>query len=252
MISDDLLAAYCDGETNPEESAEVEAALDRDPVLVDRLDAMMRVRDAVQEAYRPILEGEVAQGTIDLVRARLADPSPNVVAFRPRAAAPPAARWMWPSAIAAALVAGVIGGVQLGHLGGAAPWAPTADGALGGALAAGLERTASGESRVVEGGVLKVSLSFASADGGACRQFEIAGKKQTVEGLACRKDGSWTLRALTTAPTLASGDFQAAAGPGEDLVSRMADSLIVGAPFDQTEERRRIKAGWVSSEVPAR
>lgn len=236
MIEPDLLSAYCDGETSPEDTARIEAAMESDPALVARIEAMMAVRARVADAYAGVLDTAPDSRTEDLIRSRLSEPASNVVSFTPRAQAP----WrqaLWPSAVAAALVAGLFGGVQLDR-------PATGPGAVDSALAQVLDRAQSGQASPVGGGTMRVSLSFASREGGPCRQFTLERDGEVLNGLACKSGDAWRMRASTIEAGRSGADYQTAAGGGADLVSQMADGLIEGDAFDQAEEQRRIRSGW--------
>ncbi len=236
MIEKDLLSAYCDGETSPEDTARIESAMEHDPDLVARIEAMMAVRSEVAEAYAGVLDAAPPARTVDLIRDRLSQPQSKIVAFRPRASQP-WRRALWPSAVAAALVAGVIGGIGLDR--------PSLNpGGVGETLAVALDRSRSGLPTSVDGGVVKVSLSFVAQDGAPCRQFSLSRDGEVLNGLACKSGGAWRLRASTLEAGPVGVDFQTAAGGGQDLVSRMADGLIKGEPLDQAEEQQRIRSGW--------
>ena len=236
MIESDLLSAYCDGETSPEDTARIEAAMEADTALVARIDAMMAVRARVADAYAGVLDAATDPRTAEMVRERLSRSPSNVVSFTPRSQAS-WRRALWPSAVAAALVAGVFGGAQIDR-------PSPAPGLVGKGLAQVLDSTRSGQASTVDGAVMRVSLSFASRDGAPCRQFTLERNGELLSGLACKSDGDWRMRASTIEAGQTGGDYRTAAGGGEDLVSRMADGLIAGEAFDQAEEQRRIRSGW--------
>eukprot|EP00903_Cladosiphon_okamuranus_P000903 g901.t1 len=54
-VSDETLTAYLDGELSAEEQRQVEAALENDPALVDRLEALAVPVDKVREAFDTLL-----------------------------------------------------------------------------------------------------------------------------------------------------------------------------------------------------
>ena len=248
MIEPQLLEAYCDGEASEADVRRIEAEMAGNPDLVAEVDRLFAQRAAVRAAYDDVLAAPVPDRTVDLIRARLsaapasaaAATADNVVAF-PARGAPARGRlqqlW-WPAAIAASLVVGVFGGQRL------APQAPVRPDAAPAALAAALDQTPSGQARTVGAERFQVSLSFADHRGDPCRQFVLQGSARNLSGLACRRADGWRLQALIAGPATHGADFQTAAGPGEDAVSRIADGLIAGEPFDQAEEARRIARRW--------
>jgi len=247
MIGQEDLSAYLDGEATVERTREIEAALEADPQLRARLDRLQHTDLNVTAAMDSLLERPVPDRLADAVRAKIAahEPKPtnDNVALTPRAGWRD--RAVWPSAIAAALVAGVM----LGHfapLGRAQPgdWTIPAGASApqaGQAMAAALGDARSGAHvTLASGHTLTPVMTFASQDGGLCRQFDLAGAGARQSGVACRSDGkAWRLVALTpAAPALSSagGGYQTAAGPGEDPVSALAGKLIKGEPMDATAE----------------
>jgi hypothetical protein len=86
-------------------------------------------------------------------------------------------------------------------------------------------------------------MTFASRDGGLCRQFGLDGPGGREAGLACRTDGkAWRLAAMAAgAPAASAGGYRTAAGPGDDAVSAMADRLIQGEPMDAAAEAAALR-----------
>jgi len=251
MIGQDDLSAYLDGEATPERTREIEAALEADPQLRARLDRLQRTDLNVAAAMDGLLENPVPDRLADAVRAALAGHQPrplNDNAAGPRAQAGWRPRALWSSAVAAALVAGVM----LGHFapfgsgqagdwttpsGAAAPEAgPSMAAALGGAGGGAHVALASGRT-------LTPVMTFAARDGSLCRQFDLAGAAGRQSGLACRSDGkAWRLVALiTAAPAAPAGGYRTAAGPGEDPVSALAGKLIKGEPMDAVTETAALR-----------
>jgi hypothetical protein len=261
MIRDEDLAIYLDGETDPERTRAIEAALTTDPALRARLDRLQRSDHDVKAAFDTLLERPVPDRLLQSVRAAAAaQASPprtaEVVALAPRRR--PAARWAWPASIAAALVGGVLVGNLVGPVAAdrSADWLPAGSGApqAGAALAAGLSSSPSGIAfRLPKGRQATAVLTFASQAGALCRQFDIAGAGAAQRGLACRSgaDG-WRLVALTTSAHGAGGDYKTAAGPGSDPVSALADRLIAGEPMDAAQEAAALKAPAARSGTQAR
>jgi hypothetical protein len=261
MIDQALLQAYADGECSEADSARVEAALETDADAVARLEALMGLRGRLREAFEPVLSEPVADRTVELIRSRLSVaaspgavlPPSNIAVFKPRAR-PAAAnqRWAWPAAMAACLAAGVLGGVQIS--GPSTALVALSDGqpTAGAELAQILDLAPSGESRADGAAKVKVMLSFAAADGAACRQFSRTQGREAMLGLACKEGRRWRMRAMAAQTASGSGDYQTVSGAGDDLVSQMADRMIVGQAFDADQERRQIAAGWVRNGTPAR
>jgi hypothetical protein len=261
MIGDEDLAVYLDGETDPERTRAIEAALSADPALRARLDGLRRGDRDVKAAFDALLESPVPDRLLQSVRAAAAAHEPaartaEVIALRPRRQ--PAAPWAWPASIAAALVGGVLVGTLVGPVVAerGADWRPAGSGApqAGAALAAGLSSSPSGVAfRLPRDRRATPALTFASQSGALCRQFDIVGVGASQRGLACRSgNDAWRLVALTSADHGAGGDYRTAAGPGDDPVSALADRLIKGEPMDAAQEAAALKAPVARSGTPVR
>ena len=246
MITQDQLSAYLDGEVTASEARDIEVALEADTELRARLDQLRGGDLAVKAAMDRLLERPVPDALAQAVRAAMTarEPRPlndNAAALRPRATL--ARQALWPSAIAAALV----GGVMLGHLtplagAGTADWTSQAGSGApqaGQAMAAALGGATSGAHVILASGrTMTPIMTFTSQDGSLCRQFDVVGAEGIESGLACRADRSaWRLVALTKAgPAASDGGYRTASGPGGDAVSAMADRLIKGEPMDAAAE----------------
>ncbi|HEX3954935.1 MAG TPA: hypothetical protein VHW90_15255 [Stellaceae bacterium] len=117
--SDEALVAYLDGELDSAERGHVEAWLDADPTVRDRLVALARSADLIRSAYADIVNEPVPDRLIAAARgetggAVVAEPpeAEILVLKRPaRFAAPlPQRRWQIGVAAAAALVGVMFGG----------------------------------------------------------------------------------------------------------------------------------------------
>jgi anti-sigma factor RsiW len=114
--SDEALIAYLDGELDPAEQRHVEAWLDADPEVRDRMSALTRSADLVRDAYADIVDEPVPERLLAAARGATAATAPlpqaEVVVLPPRRAAKPAlgrSRYIGLAA-AAALFGLVIGG----------------------------------------------------------------------------------------------------------------------------------------------
>lgn len=244
MITDEELMSFVDGEANPELIDLIEAQLEIDPDLRLRLDQMSGVTALVREAFAPVLDRPVpehlAQKVEALVRAaEQPAPGARIIQFptsriRPRS-------WAVPSAIAAALVMGVLLGRTGLPMTSQADWLtePGRESPVAGKpIAIALSRTPSGQSRALsEGRQIIPMISFKTAQGDLCRQFRFIGPQDTHSGVACRgEQGQWRLVALTVGESLQGNGYETAAGPGEDPVSMMVDRMIAGEPLDAKAE----------------
>jgi negative regulator of sigma E activity len=251
VITQEQLSAYLDGETTATEAQAIEAALEADAALRARLDRLQHNDLEVRAAMDSLLERPVPDRLAETIRASMAARTPQPL--NDNAASPTprrgwAARAIWPSAIAAALVGGVMIG-QLAPVGGLrsgeADWT-SASGApqAGRTMALALSTATSGAHVTLAANrTMTPVMTFASRDGGLCRQFEVSGAAGGQNGLACRDAGKpWRLVALVAAPKASDGGYRTAGGPGGDAVSSVADRLIQGEPMDAAAEAAALRS----------
>src|SRR5690349_7160915 len=111
--SDEALVAYLDGELDPAERRHVEAWLDADPAVRDRLSALAQSADLVRSAYLDIVNEPVPERLLAAARSESAVPGPSesaeIVALAPRrTAGPRPGRRQWISLAAVAALFGLI------------------------------------------------------------------------------------------------------------------------------------------------
>jgi anti-sigma factor RsiW len=119
--SDEALIAYLDGELDPAEQRHVEAWLDADPAIRDRLAALATSADLVRSAYADIVDEPVPERLLKAARSEASVPGitregeafeAEIHVLRPRPVAGPAPgrRWYTGLAAAAGLFGMMIGG----------------------------------------------------------------------------------------------------------------------------------------------
>ena len=179
-ITDEMIAAYADGELSGDALAEVEAAIAADPALARKVEADRALKAQLGTHFAPVLEQEVPDRlTAMLGGAAEAGPEAEVVSFarerEKRGLLPSVRRWgiyVGP-AMAAAVVAAV---VLLPAGGGTDPIA--VDGMAGPQLAAALDGQLAGEQ-----GDTTILLSFEQSSGSYCRVY----RSDNSGGIACRE-----------------------------------------------------------------
>ena len=91
--SDEALVAYLDGELDPAEQRHVEAWLDADPAVRDRLSALAQSADLVRSAYADIVNEPVPERLLAAARGESTVSGPSasaeILALAPRRAARP-------------------------------------------------------------------------------------------------------------------------------------------------------------------
>lgn len=222
-IEDTMLMAYADGELDAETAARVEAALEQDEALAERLGSFLSTRNMLKAAYDP--PPPVSPQLEAAVRA-MAAPAPQVMSLSAR-------RAVWrPMALAASLALAV--GLGAGWFVAAPGRAPGPQLALAqgaGAVLASLP--AGGSADLPDGQSLAIIASFMGADGTLCREVTQEGSAGSVLAVACKAEAGWELRfALATG---SGGDIYRPASAPEALDAWLA-ATGAGAPLDPKTE----------------
>ena len=241
-FSDEMLSAYLDGEADEALSARIEQAAGENEELAMRLERMAAGDGALRDAADALLGPTPPR----LLAAVEAPAGAEVIELRPRARRP-APSFNWAQLAAAGVSALIIGGVAGSMLkpggqplvGGTGP-----DLAVNAQLARALSTARSGEPAEVDGGIVRVALSFRAADGRLCRQFDLAGQGDAASGLACKGAKDWRIEGWVKRPPSATG-YQMAAGPEDSPINAVADKLGVAETLDASGETRAMKDGWV-------
>ncbi|HTQ00095.1 MAG TPA: hypothetical protein VMN56_12265, partial [Casimicrobiaceae bacterium] len=189
QITEDTLMRYADGELEPADRAEVEAAIRADAALGRRVEAFRAQRARLAKAFAPVLNEPVP----DRLRQILEPPSAQVTDLAVRRESKRLAErvraWSWPEvgAIAAALVLGVVIAQQVGREDGEAfhtgPNGVVASRAVSRALSEQLASTQPADAAV------RVGLTFENQAGDFCRTF--VQRAGDLNGIACRRDDEW-------------------------------------------------------------
>lgn len=262
LSDDELLSAYVDGALSDERCTALQSRLERDPELALRLAGLRLADDAVRHLYPAAIDEPLPPAVAELLSTARDSGGPSeVIEFAARRAgrtgtstgdsgAFTRSRW---AALAAgvALAIGIGLGLQLapadtepGAVQLAAVTAVPADSALHDAL----ERTPSLSARAIASEVsVTPELSFRAIDGEYCRQITFEGNGTAAEALACRRNGSWQIDAVSATVTPArpagGGEFRLARRPGS-AIEAVIDERIDGDPLDPAREQALIGSGW--------
>jgi len=223
-ITDEMLAAYVDGELSESERLTVDSAVAGDPALQARLEKHRRLRARMGGAFAGVLEEPVPQQLLEAAR-----PS-NVVSLAGRRRPSPLP-WM---AMAASLAVGVIAGSSIPRF--QQPMIGS-DLMAHGQLATALEKQLA--SNPGKDDAVRVGLTFRSADG-YCRTFS----EKALAGLACREDSGWKVRMAVAQKAGPAGDYRTAASETPPQVLEAAQDLMVGEPLDAKAEAAARAKGW--------
>lgn len=229
-FSDQIIVAYVDGELDPQWVAELEAAMEADPILADRVARHMDLRIAAGGAFGAVLDEPVPERL--LAAAGVEGPAKVV---RPRFGGVRGFGLPQWAAMAACLVAGVVAGRLLMDTGPVKP----VDGGLEarGELAAALDGQLSADP-----GPIRVGLTFRDNVGAYCRTFQM--DAEALAGVACREQARWALRMTARSRAKVVGDYRMAASAIPPAVLAYVDGAVAGAPLDRGQEVAARKAGW--------
>jgi hypothetical protein len=253
-FTDAQLAAFLGGTLEDEALLDaIEAAINADPALAERAEALAAGDDpaasAVRDAFAPVLSAPVpdrltamltpeSADVVDLAAARAARPQPLPTPANDTAGS--GSGWRWPQfgAMAASLALGVLIGGPL--LKGGAADAPAGEGLVlaSADLDTMLNTAASGQRTDLAAlGEGEVVLTFRDGDGRVCRQFLIEQGGTTSDALACAGGAGdrWQIEAYgrRAAP---AGEMKLAGGDAAPAVVAAVDAIIAGDPLIGADE----------------
>ncbi|MBG6120242.1 MULTISPECIES: anti-sigma factor family protein [unclassified Sphingobium] len=234
MTDEEAIFAYIDGELDGEECVRIEGMIEADPALQAMVAEHRALAGRLQSGFSTILEAPIPA-------ALLAPPSggaevSSLAAARTRREQRRAAWNMshW-GAMAATLVAGVIGGAIFtgGREGPVVEQGRklVASGRLEHALDTQLASTQGANAPV------RIALTFKNHGGAICRSFT----GEAAQGVACREGKAWQLQGRLAPENGRTGDYRMAASSG---TAELVDRLIAGDAFDQAQERAALAAKW--------
>lgn len=225
-VTPEEIAAFADGELDPQRQAEVAAALAADPALADRVRVHRALRRRLAAHFAPILDaplpGQLTSSlrtsaeVVDLTTARQRRAGPRLIR-----------RWGWLAA--PALAASVAVAVFLPGGNDAAY--------LGGDMAAALDRQLVAEQS--REATTQVLLSFRDETGTYCRAFTAP----TQSGIACREPDGWRLRVGAPGGRSQGGEYRMA-GSNTAALLEEAQAMAAGPALDAGQEAAARARGW--------
>jgi hypothetical protein len=242
--TDEMLMAYADGELDETTAEALQRTVDADPALLRRLADFQTTRALAKSAFAAVLDEEVPERLFAAVRPQAA----RLAVLRL-----PRLRWGWLPVGAA--VAASVAGLALGT---ALTLRPAGEASLLGSeqrVAELLETVPSGEMRPLPtglsgaepSGTFRATGSYLAAVG-VCRSFEVALGADSVagwRGVACRRDGDWTIELVVADPAVPGGENYA---PASDAAAQAVDAFLdaagSGGTLDEAAERRLVESGW--------
>jgi len=247
-ITEEMIMAYADGELDAAGRAKLEAAMAKDPEIAGRIEAHLKLRASLADAFGGALAEPVPDRLVAAAKGAPPAKTADVVElakFRAKPEAPAkrgVPRWAQWGAIAATLVVAVV--VDRAWL--ATPAAPVAFGP-GGQMAAQGELATALDDQLASGGggkAVAIGVSFRSNHGQYCRTFQV-NQGQGLAGLACREARGWIVpMAMASAPQAAQAGYRTAASEVPAPVLDAVQGLISGEPLDAKTEAAAKAAGW--------
>lgn len=244
-LNPEVLMAYVDGELDAEQKSSVEALIARDPEARAMVNRFRHSADRLREGFDDILDLPIPPHLIDTIRNHKPDPG-IVPLIRLQGKT---GRFKWPSlAIAAsvALFVGMLAGAAL--FGGPTIEPPVV---LANLLQETLELQPSGTRKVSDDALEAITpiLTFHTADGRVCREFQRQSHWRKTVGIACRDtDGQWVAlveidHALLGAEPGVELEYMPASGAPDPLAAALS-ALRAGPGLTAAEEQRLRSQGW--------
>jgi hypothetical protein len=233
-----------DGVLDEETAARLEAESRNDAALKARIARQRELRARLRAELDPVLEEPIPQRLLDTLAAPDAGAAVTPIgAARQaavRAARPPWSLREW-GAIAATLVVGILVG-QLAFRGSSDLPIESENGGL--VAAAYLDTALSTQltGAAPAGASARIGLSFRAADGEYCRTFAL----DRGAGLACRRDGRWSVELLDNAGAARDSpdSFRQASSALSPAMLGAIAALGAGEALTVEEERQRVASGW--------
>jgi len=239
--TDEQISAFLDGELNQAETEALALAVERDPALAARVERLGSATRAYISAVAAIDQHPMPDGVKKILAA---PPTAKVIPFRAKVGALLTEH----RAIAASLLcAAAVWGVS-SNLGGQSgnAWQTAPDGLIvaSSPLHRALETGAASEPIQVAANVTATPrLTFASDEGGYCRQFDVSSPAGATSAIACREDGQWRTQ-VAVFGRAGGGDYQTAAGGKSPALEAFIDQHISGAPLNAAEESKVVSEHW--------
>lgn len=234
-VTEELLAAYADGELDAAGQAEVEAAIAADPALGRKVAAHRALKATLAGHYAPIAQGAVPPGLAALLATSAQESGADAAEVVSLAAARqkrgmPGTFRRWAPVAGPALAASLILAIVQ-------PWqAGTPEGYAGGDLAAALDTQLAATQADQTG--TRILISFARANGYLCRAWRGADSG----GIACRDDTGWKIERQFALGAAQGTEFRQA-GSETDLLAAAQD-MAAGDALDAEGERAARARGW--------
>jgi len=243
---DETLMAYADGELEPAQRAEIDAAIAKDPGLARRVEQHRALRERLAGAFAKVLDQPLSERLEAAARGGApraeSQGRGNVLQFPARSARAPGPAWRareW-IAMAASLLLGVFLSWRLLAPGATGVIEADSDGLMArGELARALENQLASEQRGEE--PVLIGLTFTARDGAYCRSFVL--RSAQTAGLACRVGSEWQIPVTDSSP-MPHGQMQQAGSAMPPSILRAIESRMEGTALDAETEKSAQLSGW--------
>lgn len=258
-FDDNTLIAYLDGQLPEGDYGPLEQALEHDPALRTRLQALADSSELARRAFDPVLLEPVPPQLIAAI-SRATDPRARVTPPGTGPTRPTGLlAWLglasgqgaWPAlASVVVLGLGLVVGWQLQNPTDDARWAlREGTQVTDEALALALENAPSGRVLRTAGGAVEILASFEQIGGGHCREFNrnSADGSRGELGIACRNaPGDWRLewRLAQDLTPMGENSYQTASDEQHDQADAFLRDRVQGPPLDEATEKALIERGW--------
>ncbi|MEQ1781438.1 MAG: hypothetical protein ABMA14_08765 [Hyphomonadaceae bacterium] len=247
--TDEQLSAFLDGELPPAETDALARDMESDPQLAARAESLGAANTAFIASAAQIDAMPISTALKAAMEAppAVSTPTGKILAFRPRSVR---AFLVEHRAIAASLLCAVaVGGIAstLAPKPTADPFAPGRDGVIlaSAPLYQVLESGRTGETKpIADGATATPQLTFASADGQFCRQFNVVTGDGSSAAIACREDAGWRTQVIAFGLPKSSPDYQTASAGRSPVLEAFLDARMSGAPMDAAAEDQLLKSRW--------
>ena len=226
-ISEEVLAAYADGELNDLERLKVERAVLADPDLRRQLDQQIGLRARFSGHFAPVADEPVSARFRILLTGVTEDDkvvSINAARERRRLAMPV---WRNLAAIAATLVVGIFVGHYSASVGDTTIGAPLAQGSLATALNSQLA------SSQAPSAPIRIGVSFRNQDDALCRTYASVSQ----QGIACKQGGNWIINTATWNTQIRPATDYRQASATDPLIMQAAQAMMKGDALNAEAER---------------
>jgi len=239
--TDEQISAFLDGELSQADTEALALAVERDPALAARVERLGSANRAYVSAVAAIDRHPMSDDVKSILST---PPTAKVIPFRAKVGAFLTEH----RAIAAALVCAAAVWSVSSNLGAQSgnPLSTGPDGLVvaSSPLHRALETGVTGAPVQVAANVSATPrLTFASAEDGFCRQFDVSSPAGATSAIACREDGQWRTQVAVFGKAR-GGDYQTAAGGKSPVLEAFIDQHISGAPLNAAEETKVLSEHW--------